>query len=62
MPKVDPETGQPMSDDPDQADPAVAGGKVAGDPGTMQGDGAGEPSTVDQPSSPGHASGPDGPR
>ncbi len=30
MPKVDPDSGQMMSDDPDQADPELAGGKVSG--------------------------------
>ncbi len=30
MPKVDPDTSQMMSDDPDQADPELAGGKVSG--------------------------------
>lgn len=32
MPKVNPETGEPMSDDPDQADDDLRGGKVEGDP------------------------------
>ena len=27
MPKVDPETGQPITDDPDQPDEDLAGGK-----------------------------------
>ncbi|MDP8937868.1 MAG: hypothetical protein M3O23_09115 [Actinomycetota bacterium] len=30
MPKVDPDSGQMMSDDPDQADPELAGGKTSG--------------------------------
>lgn len=30
MPKVDPESGQMMSDDPDQEDEELAGGKTAG--------------------------------
>ena len=33
MPKVDPESGEPLSDDPNQADPNLAGSKVEGDPG-----------------------------
>ena len=31
MPKVDPDSGQMMSDDPDQADEELAGGKTLGD-------------------------------
>ncbi len=31
MPKVDPDSGQMLSDDPGQDDPEVAGGKVMGD-------------------------------
>lgn len=27
MPKIDPDTGQPMSDEPDQEDQELAGGK-----------------------------------
>jgi len=30
MPKVDPDSGQMMSDDPGQDDPELAGGKVSG--------------------------------
>lgn len=33
MPKVDPKTGVPMTDDPDQADPDLRGGKQIGDEG-----------------------------
>ena len=33
MPKVDPQTGEPLPDDPDQADDELRGGKVEGDPG-----------------------------
>ncbi|MGH9280372.1 MAG: hypothetical protein ACRD12_20015 [Acidimicrobiales bacterium] len=33
MPKVDPKTGEPISDDPDQASDDLRGGKQAGDPG-----------------------------
>jgi hypothetical protein len=33
VPKVDPETQQPMTDDPDVADPDQRGGKREGDPG-----------------------------
>ena len=32
MPKVDPTTNQPMSDEPDQADDEARGGKNRGDP------------------------------
>ncbi|MFN2505931.1 MAG: hypothetical protein ABR540_17195 [Acidimicrobiales bacterium] len=32
MPKVNPETGEPMSDDPDQASDDLRGGKREGDP------------------------------
>lgn len=32
MPKVNPETGEPMSDDPDQASDDKRGGMVEGDP------------------------------
>ena len=32
MPKVDPETGEPMSDEPEQARDSARGGKVEGDP------------------------------
>jgi hypothetical protein len=47
MPKVDPATGEPMSDAPDES-PVVAGGKQAGDPGmegasSTGGDGVGTP-------------------
>ena len=31
MPKVDPDSGQMLSDDPDQADEDLAGGKTPGD-------------------------------
>lgn len=30
MPKVDPKTGQPVTDDPDQEDSDAAGGRTAG--------------------------------
>jgi len=33
MPKVDPDTGQPITDDPKVADPDQRGGKREGDPG-----------------------------
>lgn len=33
MPKVDPNTGQPMSDAPDQESDELRGGKLPGDPG-----------------------------
>ena len=33
MPKVDPQTGEPLSDDPAQADDDLRGSKVEGDPG-----------------------------
>ena len=33
MPKVDPETKEPMSDDPMDPDPEIRGGKREGDPG-----------------------------
>ena len=32
MPKVDPTTGEPISDEPDQASDDLRGGKVEGDP------------------------------
>ena len=32
MPKVDPQSGEPVSDDPDQASDDLRGGKVEGDP------------------------------
>lgn len=32
MPKVNPETGEPMSDDPDQPSDELRGGKKVGDP------------------------------
>lgn len=32
MPKVDPQTGQPMTDDPSHPDPDVRGGKDMDDP------------------------------
>ena len=32
MPKVDPNTGEPQSDEPDQASDDLRGGKVKGDP------------------------------
>lgn len=32
MPKVDPESGEPLSDDPNQADDSLRGSKVEGDP------------------------------
>ncbi|MFP5328164.1 MAG: hypothetical protein ACLGHT_11865, partial [Acidimicrobiia bacterium] len=32
MPKVNPETGEPMSDDPDQQEDELRGGKVKEDP------------------------------
>lgn len=32
MPKVDPNTGQPLTDHPDQADDDLRGSKQAGDP------------------------------
>ncbi|MBA2281124.1 MAG: hypothetical protein M3527_00985 [Actinomycetota bacterium] len=39
MPKVDPNTGQPLSDDPAQEDEELAGGKgSAQDPEREQGD------------------------
>ena len=33
MPKVDPQTGEPMSDDPEQPSDELRGGMVEGDPG-----------------------------
>ncbi len=33
MPKVDPSSGEPVSDDPDQASDDLRGGKQIGDPG-----------------------------
>ena len=33
MPKVDPDTKEPMTDDPEHPDPEVRGGKQEGDPG-----------------------------
>ena len=33
MPKVDPDTHEPMTDDPASQDPEVRGGKREGDPG-----------------------------
>ena len=32
MPKIDPKTGEPLSDDPEQADDSLRGSKVEGDP------------------------------
>ena len=32
MPKVDPKSGEPLSDDPMQEDDSLRGSKVAGDP------------------------------
>lgn len=32
MPKVDPQTGEPLSDDPAQPDDELRGSKVEGDP------------------------------
>ena len=32
MPKVDPKTGEPVSDEPEQADDSTRGGKRPGDP------------------------------
>jgi hypothetical protein len=52
MPKVNPETGEPMSDAP-EGPPDLAGGKEAGDPGMegateTGGSGAGHPETGDE--------------
>jgi len=33
MPKVDEQSGEPLSDDPSQADDSLRGSKVEGDPG-----------------------------
>ncbi|MGH9227029.1 MAG: hypothetical protein ACRD2W_25360 [Acidimicrobiales bacterium] len=32
MPEIDPETGEPLTDDLDQADDSLRGSKVEGDP------------------------------
>ncbi len=53
MPKVNPETGEPMSDAPD-GPTDLAGGKERGDPGMEDasetgGSGAGHPETGDEP-------------
>lgn len=37
MPKVDPKTGEMMSDDPSQDDDELRGGKMEGDPGMKAG-------------------------
>jgi len=43
MPKVDPETREPMSDDPNQESDELRGGKSVGDPATEKGEPQGTP-------------------
>ncbi|HVL93621.1 MAG TPA: hypothetical protein VM264_09785 [Acidimicrobiales bacterium] len=43
MPKVDPETREPMSDDPAQESDELRGGKSIGDPATEKGEPQGTP-------------------
>lgn len=48
MPKVDPKSGQPVSDDPEQESDDLRGGKSIGDPATDEGAPNGRPGLFGQ--------------
>jgi hypothetical protein len=49
MPKVDPDTGQPVTDDPDQEDESARGGKLSDGTAAAGGGGGGAPRTTTGP-------------